>query len=320
LAADESLGTIEKRFSKWGIENTAENRKRWREIIFGAYNMEKYISGVILFDETVWTKNENGEYLHERLLEKGVLVGVKVDEGKEPFGKGGKEYLTKGLARLEERVSKYKGIGATFAKWRAVSVIGDGLPSEEAVSENAKNMAKYAKICQEGGIVPIVEPETLMEGDHDILRSEDVTMRSLVSVFSELERERVDLGGLLLKVNFVVWGKEGEKREEQEVACKTLRVLRKCVPEEVPGVLFLSGGLSSREATEYLNEINKMGPFPWQLSFSFGRALQGEALEAWGGREDCVEEARAAFVKRASLVSLARFGEYKEELEDWKEK
>ncbi len=314
LAADESLGTIEKRFAKVGLENTEENRRSYREMLFTTPGIEKFLSGVILFSETFrHASRAQGKLLPDVLRERGILVGVKVDEGKEE--KGG-EFVTKGLDGLSARLQEYKKAGCVFTKWRAVTVIGQNLPTDEVLKENAKGLAEFAWVSQEAGLVPIVEPETLMDGEHTIERCEEATVRTLTEVFSAIERRGVDLGGMILKVNFVVSGHATSYagRRAGEVARKTLRVLEKCVPYEVPGVVFLSGGLSPELATLYLNEVNKIKrESPWELSFSFGRALQGQALEAWRGKSENVLLAQKEFLERAKLASLARKGEYKKE-------
>jgi len=316
LAADESLGTIGKRFEKIGVENTEENRRKWREILFSAQGLEKFISGVILFDETVWAKGEDSEFLRDLLVEREMLIGVKVDEGKDPAPESELEFLTKGLDRLSERLEKYRACGARFSKWRSVSVIGKGLPTQSVTEKNSKRLAEFARLSQENGLVPVVEAETLMDGEHDISLCEDVMIKVLTSVFSELERKQIYLPGILLKVNFAVPGRSGPRAETEEVAKRTLRVLRKCVPEEVAGIVFLSGGLSAQDATTYLNAVNKLGSTClWKLSFSFGRALQGPALLAWRGEDENKYEAQAALLERARLNSLARYGEYEEEME-----
>lgn len=315
LAADESQGTIQKRFDSIEIENTEENRRSYRELLFTTPEIENFISGVILFDETAW-QSSNNQPFPKLLISRNIIPGIKVDEGKDPSPTSPDESITKGLESLPERLEKYGQAGLKFAKWRAVTIVGENLPTEEVTLENAKRLAEYAFLCQEYGLVPIVEPEVLMDGAHGIERCEEVTIDVLTQVFSELERRGVFLPGILLKPNFVVPGKDNDQKvTPYDVAGKTIRVLSKCVPHEVPGIVFLSGGLSPETATLYLNELNKKGNHPWQLSFSFGRALQEPVLKTWAGKPENVPAAQAAFAKRARLNSLARDGSYSIELE-----
>jgi fructose-bisphosphate aldolase class I len=317
LAADESLATIQKRFAPINLESTESSRLAYRELLFSTEGIEKYISGVILFDETVWQANAEGTNLHDILSQRGILPGVKVDEGKDPLPASPQEFLTKGLNSLPERLSKYKTHGLMFTKWRAVYTIAEDLPTEEVLIENARRLAEFAFISQQNGLVPIVEPEVLMDGTHSIDRCEGVTTQTLTHVFSQLEKREVYLGGMLLKPNMIVSGKDSDnKADASEVSARTLRVLNKCVPHEVPGIVFLSGGLSPEFATLYLNEINTGPAQPWQLSFSFGRALQKPVLLAWAGKPENKKSAQDAFLKRARLNSLARKGEYKEDMEN----
>lgn len=309
LAADESFPTIKKRFEKIGIESTEENRRAYRELLFTTPGIEKFISGAIMFDETIRQTTKEKIPFPNLLSDKGIIPGIKVDEGKGPFSESPQEYLTKGLEGLEERLEEYKKLGARFSKWRAVIVVGKGLPTNKAITENAKVLAEYALVSQDLGFVPVVEPEVLMDGGHDISRCEEVTRLNLTSVFSELERKKVYLPGMLLKPNMVVSGKESKERTKpEEVAKATLRVFTKAIPEEVPGIVFLSGGQTPEEATANLNAINLAGRYPWELSFSFGRALQNPALEAWRGQEKNVKIAQEAFNQQAQFASLARQG------------
>jgi fructose-bisphosphate aldolase class I len=316
LAADESMGTIEKRFDKINVDNTEVNRLAYRQMLFTTPDIEKYLSGVILFDETVWQDTPDGQKLHDILSQRGILPGIKVDEGKDPGGVDNKEFLTKGLEKLAERLPNYKNHGLHFTKWRAAFNISENTPSEEIIFENARRLAEYAFICQENNLVPIVEPEVVMDGSHSTERCEEVTIQVQTAVFSELEKRGVYLEGMLLKPNMVVQGKDLGDNSAHDVATKTLRVLTKCVHPLVPGIVFLSGGLSPEIATLFLNEINKnKKESPWELSFSFGRALQSPALEIWQGKVENVEAAQKAFLKRARLTSLAREGKYDPALE-----
>lgn len=324
LAADESTGTIKKRFEKFGIEDSTENHRRYRELLFTAIGIEKYISGVILFDETIRQTTDppvseaQGYTFPEYLAKMNIIPGIKVDEGLEDYPDHPGEKITKGLDGLAERLKEYKGLGAKFAKWRAALIVGDKLPSDDCINESAKRLASYAKICQEEGIVPIVEPEVLMDGKHTLNESEIATTRVLKKVFEELSKSGVNFSEMLLKPNWVHPGLEsGTKPTNIEVAEGTLRVLKAVVPHEVPGVVFLSGGDSPDDATEHLESLNEVGStqpdgaLPWELSFSFGRALQADALEAWGGKEENVKYAQEKFLDRAKKVSMARQGTYK---------
>jgi fructose-bisphosphate aldolase class I len=312
LAADESTGTITKRFESVGLTSTPELNRKYRQMLFSTPKLEEFISGVILFDETVRQKNDEGTAFPEYLSQRGIIPGIKVDQGKEPFHND-KEMVTKGLKDLSERLSEYKKTGLKFTKWRAVIYINEIYPSKEAILENAKSLAKYAKISQENGFVPIIEPEILMEGEHTITKCEIITKQTLEAVFEELKKEEVFLEGLLLKTNMVLPGKESlVKSEPKEVAQFTLRVLEAAVPEKVPGIVFLSGGQSSEEAIANLNEMNNEdGKYPWELSFSFGRALQGSTLNAWKGKDNSVTIAQEVFYEVAKSTSLARQGKYK---------
>jgi len=317
LAADESTGTITKRFESVGLTSTPELNRKYRQILFSTPKIEEFISGVIMFDETTRQKNDEGVAFPEYLSQRGIIPGIKVDEGKEPF-RNDKEEVTKGLKGLSERLSEYKKMGLRFTKWRAVVYINQIYPSKEAILENAKRLAEYAKISQENGFVPIVEPEILMEGEHTITKCEIATKQTLKTVFEELEKNEVFLEGLLLKTNMVLPGKDSlVKSEPKEIAQFTLRVLEATVPEEVPGVVFLSGGQSSEEAIANLDGINKVdGKYPWELSFSFGRALQSSALDAWKGEDNSDTMAQEVFYKVARSTSLARQGKYKVEAKE----
>ena len=316
LAADWSFGTIEKQFSKIGIESTEENRRSYREMFFTTSGIEEYISGVIFFDETVYQKTKENVSFPQVLEKKGIIPGVRVDEGSEPFKGSSNERVTKGIDTLSTRLSKYTKENLKFTKWRGVFLIGDGLPTGELIRKNSQLLAKFAKLSQEKGLVPIVEPEVLLDGDHEIAVCEEVTKKAFSNVFSELEKEKVDLKGILLKPNMVLPGKDSPKKvSPNEIASATLRVLAKTVPEEVPGIVFLSGGQSPEESTANLNAINSQGSYPWELSFSFARALQEPALMSWKGKPENVTMAKEAFYKRARLNSLARQGKYKPEME-----
>jgi len=317
LAADESTGTITKRFESIGITSTPELNRKYRQMLFSTPKIEEFISGVIMFDETVKQKNDEGIAFPEYLSQRGIIPGIKVDEGKEPF-QNDKEEVTKGLKGLSERLLEYKKMELKFTKWRAVVYIDQIYPSIEAILENAKRLAEYAKISQENGFVPIVEPEVLMEGEHTITKCEIVTKLVLKTVFEELEKKQVFLEGLLLKTNMVLPGKKSlVKDEPKEAAQFSLRALEATVPEEVPGIVFLSGGQSSEEAVANLNGINEEGDkYPWELSFSFGRALQSSALDAWKGEENNATMAQEVFYEVARSTSLARQGKYKVEVKE----
>ena len=310
LAADESLPTIQKRFDLIGLENTLENRKAYRELLFTTPGMGEYISGVILFDETL--RRGSGQ----ALVQKGIIPGVKVDLGVVEINSKG-EKITQGLDGLPERLKEYVGLGVKFAKWRAVFKIGSDTPSQTMIEANAHSLAQYAALCQQAGIVPIVEPEVLMDGDHDLAKCEDVTRAVLTAVFVTLQDYQVDLSGILLKPNMVVVGKETtSKPSSTEIAESTLSVLSRCVPAQVPGIVFLSGGMTPEESSVNLNAINQNKKnAPWGLSFSFGRALQEPVLKAWNGKEENKEKAQAIFLHRCKMNYLARKGEYTAEAE-----
>ncbi len=312
LAADESTSTIAKRFAKIKVEPTEENRRAYRELLFTTPDFEKHISGVILFDETIKQKTATGVMFSFLLQEKGVVPGIKVDLGTVPLPNGGPdEVVTTGLEGLADRLVEYYGLGARFAKWRAVIKIGQNIPTDLCLETNATLLAKYAKLCQEAGIVPIVEPEVLMDGAHSIETCFEVTKRTLEKVFTALKTEGVFLSGMILKPNMIVVGSEGLPVNSETVAEMTLRCLHETVPAEVPGIVFLSGGQAEVEATINLQTINAMkGEVPWKLSFSYGRALQASSLEAWAGKPENVSAAQAEFKKRAAMNHLAVKGEY----------
>jgi fructose-bisphosphate aldolase, class I len=316
LAADESDGTIKKRFDSIGIESTEDNRRAYRDLLFTTEGAEEFISGVILFDETIRQTALDGTPFPKLLERKGIIPGIKVDQGAKPLAKAPGETVTEGLDGLRERLDEYRGLGARFAKWRAVIAIGPGIPSEYCLWVNAHALARYAALSQEGGLVPIVEPEVLMDGDHTIERSFEVTSRTLHAVFTELRDQRVDPEEILLKPNMVLSGYEcPEQASHEEVAELTLRCFYRHVPAAVPGIVFLSGGQTDQDATANLNAMNARGPHPWQLSFSYGRALQAPALKAWAGEPDKVPAGQQAFYRRAKLNGAARNGQYTEEME-----
>ncbi len=316
LAADESDSTIKKRFDSIEVESTEENRRAYRDLLFTTEGMEEYISGVILFDETLRQKAADGTPFAQLLASKGVIPGIKVDKGAKPLANAPGETITEGLDGLRERVQEYRELGARFAKWRATYSIGPDLPSDYCVWTNAHALARYAALCQEQGLVPIVEPEVLMDGDHDIHTSYKVTSRVLFAVFTELHDQRVQLEGMLLKPNMVLSGYDSpEQASDDEVAELTIRCFRERVPAAVPGIVFLSGGQSDEEATRRLNAMNARGPHPWQLSFSYGRALQAPSLKAWLGKTENVPDAQKAFYRRAKFNSAARSGNYAPEME-----
>jgi fructose-bisphosphate aldolase, class I len=317
LAADESSGTIKKRFDAIGVESSEENRRDYRELLFRSTDaMSKYISGVILYDETIRQNAKDGTPLVKIIAATGALPGIKVDKGTKPLPFCPGEVVTEGLDGLRERLIEYRGLGAKFAKWRAVIDIGAVIPTHNCVHANAHALARYAALCQEAGVVPIVEPEVLMDGDHDIDRCYAATEWVLKSVYGQLYEARVQLEGTVLKPNMVVAGKKCSKRASvAEVAGKTVRVLRACVPAAVPGIAFLSGGQSDEEATAHLDAINKLGGLPWRLTFSYGRALQAAPQKAWSGRPENVAAAQRAFAHRAMMNGLATLGQWKEDLE-----
>jgi fructose-bisphosphate aldolase, class I len=316
LAADESDGTIKKRFDSIEVESTEENRRAYRDLLFTTEGVEEYISGVILFDETIRQKSADGTPFPKLLASKGIIPGIKVDKGAKPLALAEGETITEGLDGLRDRLAEYRELGARFTKWRAVITIGRGIPSEYCIWTNAHALARYAALSEEAGLVPIVEPEVLMDGDHTIERSFEVTSRTLHAVFTELRDQRVQAEGMLLKPNMVLSGYDcAEQASDDEVAHETLRCFRRHVPAAVPGIVFLSGGQSDEEATARLSAMNAVGPHPWQLSFSYGRALQAPALKAWGGKPENVEAGQRAYYHRAKMNSAARTGMYAPEME-----
>ena len=317
LAADESSGTIKKRFDTINVESTEENRRDYREILFQTKNaMENYISGVILFDETIRQKSKNGPTLVEVISNAGSLPGIKVDTGAKDLAFNSNEKVTEGLDGLRERLIEYYNLGAKFAKWRAVITIESSIPSDLCINANAHALARYAALCQENEIVPIVEPEVLMDGAHTIDRCYEVTKRTLEVVFSELVAHGVNLKGICLKPNMVIDGTlVTDKSSPKTIAEKTISCFKEVVPEDVPGIVFLSGGQSEIEATENLDQMNKIGNLPWNLSFSYGRALQASALHAWSCKVENEETASMAFNHRAEMNSLATLGKWDAGLE-----
>src|SRR5271165_5239713 len=318
LAADESSGTIKKRFDAIGVESTPVTRRDYREMLFRSAEMAKYISGVILYDETIRQSANDGTPLVKLIEKAGAIPGIKVDKGTKALPFCANEVVTEGLDGLRERLVEYRGLGARFAKWRAVIDIGERhvMPSYSCVKANAHALARYAALCQDEDIVPIVEPEVLMDGGHNIDRCAEVTEWVLKETFQELFYNRVALEGMVLKPNMAVPGKKSGKRASvAEVAEKTVRVLKACVPAAVPGIAFLSGGQSDEEATAHLNAINKLGPLPWHVTFSYGRALQAAPQKAWSGKPENVATAQRAFGHRASMNGLAALGKWKSDLE-----
>ncbi len=317
LAADWSLSSSEKHFGKNGIEHTLENRRKYRQMLFTVDGLEKYISGVIFFEETLKQRTDQGETFPRYLNEKGIIPGIKVDKGAYDMSNFTGEKLTRGLDDLSERLEEYKHFGARFTKWRAVITIGDSIPSLECLEANAQRLAEYAATSQEFDLVPIVEPEVLMEGNHSIEESMETTKKTLLTLFGYLEKYNVYLPGVILKTNFVHPGKDFGEVNDKEVAQKTLQVLERVLPPHLPGVVFLSGGDSSEEATAHLNDANKLKPkdFSWPLTFSYARAIQYPAISIWQGKEENVTKAQKAIIKRAKLNSLASEGKYAKEME-----
>ncbi|HEX9380274.1 MAG TPA: class I fructose-bisphosphate aldolase [Gaiellaceae bacterium] len=316
LAADESDGTIKKRFDSIGVESSEENRRAYRDLLFTTEGVEEFISGVILFDETIRQSSSDGTPFPKLLESKDVIPGIKVDKGAKPLALAEGETVTEGLDGLRGRLEEYRELGARFTKWRAVITIGQDIPSEYCIWTNAHALARYAALSQEAGLVPIVEPEVLMDGGHTIERSFEVTSRTLHAVFTELRDQRVQPEGMLLKPNMVLSGYEcPEQASHEEVAEETIRCFKRHVPSAVPGIVFLSGGQSDEDATTNLNAMNALGEHPWQLSFSYGRALQAPALKAWGGKEENVEAAQQAYYHRAKMNGAARTGMYAPEME-----
>lgn len=313
LAADESTGTIGKRFADIDVENNEDNRRAYRELLFRTDGLGSYISGAILYDETIRQKAEDGTPLVDLMVAEGIIPGIKVDGGAKPLPGSPDEKVTEGLDGLPGRVEEYVGLGARFAKWRAVITIGDDIPSSACLHVNAHALARYAKICQEGGLTPIVEPEVLMDADNDIDVCDEVTTETLNAVFQELYVQGVELEGMILKPNMVIAGKKSSKQASvDEVAERTVNCLKRCVPAAVPGIMFLSGGQSEDEATVHLNAMNAtFSNLPWVLSFSYGRALQQSALQAWRGKPENVAAAQKALLQRAEQNSAAVAGSFK---------
>jgi fructose-bisphosphate aldolase class I len=311
LAADESSSTIKRRFESIGFESTEENRRAYREMLFTTPGIEAFLSGIILFDETIRQMTANGRPFPELLAQRGIIPGIKVDKGTADLSGFPEEKITEGLDGLASRLVEYQNLGARFAKWRAVISIGPGIPTQQGIEVNAHVLARYASLCQTAGLVPIVEPEVLMDGDHTIDRCEEVTEAVLGTVFTALCKHRVLLEGILLKPNMVISGKACPVQAGPElVAWQTLRCFSRTVPAAVPGVVFLSGGQTPKQATENLHAMNARGAQPWQLSFSYGRALQDEALKIWKGDSANNLMAQQAFYRRATCVSAARQGKY----------
>ena len=316
LAADESGGTIKNRFDSIGVESTEDNRRAYRELLFRTSGMEEFISGVILYDETIRQSAADGTPLPQLLSDKGVIPGIKSDAGAKDLAGFPGEKVTEGLDGLRDRFADWRKLGARFSKWRAVIQIGDGLPSRCCIEANAHALARNAALSQEAGIVPIVEPEVLMDGAHDIDCCEEVTEHALVVLYSQLHEHGVALEGTLLKPNMVLSGKDcPQQAGVSEVAEATLRCFRRGVPASVPGIVFLSGGQTPEQSTAHLNAMNALGDAPWELSFSYGRALQEPALKAWKGQASNAEAAQTALSHRASLNGSARYGSYTTEME-----
>ena len=316
LAADESNPTCGKRFDSIGVESTEDNRRDYREMLFRSEGMKGNIGGVILFDETLRQKAKDGTPLVNIITAQGALPGIKVDKGLKPLDDSPEETVTQGLDGLNERCSEYEKIGAKFAKWRAVINIGEGIPTEDCINQNMEALAKYAKIVQENKMVPIVEPEVLMDGNHSIKRCLEVTSKTLSALFNYLDKHGVNIKGTLLKPSMVISGKDAnEQASVEEVAEKTLECLLANVPSDLPGITFLSGGQSDIDATAHLDAMNKIGGFDWKLSFSYGRALQQPALKTWLGKKENAEAAQAALSHRALMNKKAAQGEWDQSLE-----
>jgi fructose-bisphosphate aldolase class I len=316
LAADESTSTIKKRFDSIKLESTEENRRAYREMLFTADGGQQYISGVILYDETIRQKTKAGEPFPAYLAKHNMLPGIKVDLGAKPLAGFPGETMTEGLDGLRERLAEYHKLGAKFAKWRAVIDIASGIPTRYAIDANAEGLARYAALCQEAGIVPIVEPEVLMDGAHDLARCEEVTNAVLDSVFTHLFAARIFLEGMVLKPNMVISGKKApQQASAEQVAEATVRTLKRQVPSAVAGIAFLSGGQSPTDATLHLSLMHALGPLPWPMTFSYGRALQEDALQAWAGKAAQFGAGQQAFTKRAKLNGLAAVGAYKASME-----
>ena len=316
LAADESFPTIEKRFKQINIPSTEDNRRAYREMLFTTPGIGDFVSGVITFEETLRHASQNGTPFPKLLEQAGVMAGIKVDKGAKALASFEGEKVTEGLDGLRDRLAEYRDLGARFTKWRAVITIGQGLPTAFDIEANAHGLARYAALSQEAGLVPIVEPEVLMDGDHDGERCEEVTLTTLKTVFYQLHQHRVSLEGMLLKPNMVIPGKKSAKRwEVEQVAEATVRCLSRGVPASVPGIVFLSGGQTPEEATAHLNAMNALGDHPWELSYSYGRALQDAAIKTWAGDSRNVAAAQKAFAHRGKCVSAARYGKYTQQME-----
>jgi fructose-bisphosphate aldolase class I len=316
LAADESTGTIKKRFDSIRLDSTEEQRRTYRELLFTAPGAAESVNAVIFYDETIRQKTKDGTPFPQYLARQGIVPGIKVDLGAKPLAGFPGETITEGLDGLRERLIEYRTLGARFAKWRAVIDIGEGIPTSFAIEANAHALARYAALCQENDIVPIVEPEVLMDGAHSIDRCAEVTERVLERVFDQLFEHRILLEGMVLKPNMVISGKKAANRAPpQTVAEATVRVLKHHVPPSVPGIAFLSGGQSPAEATLHLSLINQLAPLPWSITFSYGRALQDEALRAWGGAAANFTAGQKEFVRRAKLTALATTGRYASDME-----
>ena len=316
LAADESIKTAAKRLQSIGVESTEETRRQYRQVVLAAHGMEKYIAGVILYEETLHQRTNGGAPFPQALQKKGIVPGIKVDEGLAPFN-GTEEDYTRGLETLAQRLREHKKHGCRFTKWRAVYRIGNATPSDAIIKKNAQDLAKYAKICHEEGFVPIVEPEVLIDGDHSIDKCEEVTRKVLHELFASLKSEGVALKYTILKPSMVISGKSAPHRASvEEVARRTIKILKETVPPEVPSINVLSGGQSPSEATAHLDSMHRQNPnLPWYVSFSYARALQEPALEAWKGLDENIPKAQAAFVKRARLNGLAAQGKYEPSME-----
>jgi len=316
LAADESMPTAKKRLESIGLEPTEESRRQYRELFLTTEGMENYISGVILFDETVYQKNSTGKLFVDLLKEKGIIPGIKVDKGTIDMPIHPEEKITEGLGGLWESLEKYYELGLRFSKWRAVIKIGKNLPTDDCILENARILAEYAFLSQKAGIVPIVEPEVLLDGDHDLEKSEEITTKVLKIVFEKLREKKVQLDGLILKSSMVISGKDCQvQANPEEIAAATIRCFKNSVPAEVPGIVFLSGGQTAIQATTNLNAVNKLNPSPWKISFSFGRALQRPSLEIWAGKSENISKAQKEFTKRMEANRAANKGEYIPEME-----
>lgn len=315
LAADESMNTVGKRFASINLENTEPNRQAFRNMLLTAPGEGDYISGVILFDETIRQNALNGKSFVSVLQEQRILPGIKVDQGLTPMQEGSVEQVTKGLDTLADRLKEYVGMGAKFTKWRSVITIGPGTPTDANIRQNAKDLAQYAVIVQEAGMVPMVEPEVLLEGEHTMEQAKEASTKILTALFEGLKAAGAAIEGIILKTSMVIPGKQSAKASPEEIAKHTIEVFNKTIPKELPGVVFLSGGQGDVEATENLNAINKLGKQPWPLTFSYARALQDAATKIWSGKPGSVETAQKVFMHRAKMNSLASQGKYSSEME-----